>query len=181
MKRTQQPAAVPDSLARGRGRPARTPAGGVFALQRSVGNRAVAGLLQRDTKEKTDQRVVVIPGIGTIPIESFHLPLTRPGSTTSGGKDASPKDVVFSSKQGAHSTMLLRSSLWGEGKDVEVIVTTRNGTMRIKLSKALVSSYSIGGSGGTGDAPLETWTLTAESITFVTPDAEKALDDKVKD
>jgi hypothetical protein len=107
----------------------------------------------------------------------MRLPSNQHTVGASGSKDHdSPKEMLFTSKVGPHSTMLWQSSLWGEGKDVEVISPTRGGTLRIKLKKALVSSYTVAGG---GDEPIETWTLTAESITFETP-GEKPADDKVK-
>lgn len=178
MKHTHQHAAVPDTPERGRARAPTTPLGGVLALQRGAGNRAVAGLLARDTKTKPKEtknsQVVVFPGIGEIPIESLQMDVQRhPGGTAGSGgsiEEARPRSLTLTSRQGDHSTQLFREALNGEAKDIEVILIRPTGTMRIKLKRALVSNYSVGSG---GDQPTETWTLDAMSIEVVIGDVEK--------
>jgi hypothetical protein len=166
MKRTNQHAAVPTVPLTGRRSPSATPLASVLALQRGAGNRAVAGLLARDPKtaEKKETRVAIFPGIGEIPLEGFQLPANHPGST--GSARPAPKEVILSSKSGPHSQLLWRESLYGRPKDVELVL----GTLRIKLKGALVTGYQLGGS---GNEPVETWTLNADSIEFVTEDGAK--------
>jgi len=165
MKRTYQHAAVPGSLKRGRAPAA--PFASVMALQRGAGNRAVGGLLARDAKKDDKPATsVTIPGIGTIAIESMQLPMGRSVGVAQGaGASREPglttaKEVFFTSKTGKHSQQLWMEALNGEGKDVEV----RMGKLRLRLKGAMVSSYSIGSG---GDAPLESWALSVESIEVV--------------
>jgi hypothetical protein len=169
MKRTHQHAAVPESLKRGRGRASAAPFGSVMALQRGAGNRAVAGLLARDAKtapkEAKAANTVVIPGLGTIEIESMQLPWggSIAGHSQGASREAgitTAKELIFTSKMGKHSQALWAESLRGEARDVDV----RVGELHLKLKGALVSSYSIGSG---GDVPIESWTLSVESIEIV--------------
>jgi len=153
-----------------------TPAAGLLAVQRSAGNRAVASLLARDATPTapTQQRVkyVTMPGIGDIPIESVQSAVSQGGrgagrpETDPGKGKSKPREVVLTSLVGDHSAELVRANLEGTEFDPAEIVLTKDGKpyLRIKLAKAMVSSYSV--AGGHGDRPTESWTLTAEEITF---------------
>jgi hypothetical protein len=158
------------------------PASELLALQRSIGNRAVGAMLARDAtktppkpKEPTTAgNFVIYPGIGTIRLESFQFgamqrqpPAGRDGSREAPDKDKDKGEmpggeIVVTSKQGEHSNQIMRESLSGTPKDVEIVMAGEHGTMRLKLKATLVSRYTLS-DGGAGDA-MESWTLNFESM-----------------
>jgi type VI protein secretion system component Hcp len=93
-----------------------------------------------------------LSGIGTIALLSVNLDskgVPREGE--------SPREIVLTSKIGKHSALLSKASADGTSMDVEILMPS-NG-LRIKLTGAVVSSYSA--SGGS-----ETWKLDFSSIKF---------------
>lgn len=157
----------------------------VLALQRSAGNRAVTRLLARDAtktgpKPKEEKAPVtgprvVFPGIGEIPIESFQWGTLRSVPPPSRDDDigkSQPTEIIITSKIGEHSPALMRASLQGEAREVEIIWPQGEGgaVLRLELKAALVSNYSL--SSG-GDTPTETWSLNFESVEFEQEGAAK--------
>jgi hypothetical protein len=145
------------------------PAAGVLALQRSAGNRAVAAMLARspDTaapkgEEKAAGQHAVFPGIGTIPLQSIQFGGGGPPGRAR--DEPAVRDIVCTSLQGEHSAALMRASLEGKGVDVEIIMPSGKGTLIIKLTNAMVTSYSTGSGGG--DKPMETWALNFTAIEY---------------
>jgi type VI protein secretion system component Hcp len=142
-------------------------AGTLQELQRTAGNRAVEAILEAGgSPGALAGALAVVPGVGTIPLESFQLEPTRPSvrDRERPKEDELPGgEMYFTSRQGAHSTLLSRLLIDGTPRDVEVIVTTGNGVLHLVLKGAVVSSYSVG-SGGS-DQALETWSLNFESMT----------------
>ena len=72
--------------------------------------------------------------------------------------------------QGEHSTELFKRSLSGEPFSAEIVfVKDGKPYMKIKLTNALISSFSVSGHGGGADSrPLESWTLNADKIEYET-------------
>ena len=144
----------------------------MLALQRTVGNHAVAAMLAREAKPKQEapaHAVAFISGIGSIPLLSFSMPEPQTGSHAAPGGDREkpakppPRDFDVMSKQGNHSSALSRAYSQGGTFEVELLVGEH---LRLKLHKALIAAYSMGD--GAGDGPLESWTLNAESVEFIT-------------
>ena len=79
------------------------------------------------------------------------------GSDREGGKGASVRELFFTSRVGEHSSALSRALIDGKPMDVEVILPR----MRLRLTGAVVSSYTTSGSDGN---PTEAWTLNFESL-----------------
>jgi hypothetical protein len=141
-----------------------SPAARMLALQRTVGNHAVAAMLAREAapKQEPAHALAIVAGLGTIPLESVSL-----GEAHKGGSREAPvasRDVSMTSKQGDHSSALELASRDGKAFEVELLIGEK---LRVKLHKALVVSYSLSGHGGS-DGPMESWTMNAESIEFVT-------------
>lgn len=153
-----------------------------------AGNRAVAALLARDPKPKTPpakapakkkdppkQSYVAISGMDPIVFESAQLggrPSVSPSNRGSGREAPAPAvaEVVVTTIQGDHSTELFKRSLAGQPFSAE-IVFQKDGKpyMKIKLTNALISSFSVSGHGGGADAkPMESWTLNADKIEYET-------------
>jgi hypothetical protein len=185
MKRTAERERATDDRQSGEAEasPPSTAAGEVLRLQRSAGNRAVAAMLARDTTKSPEKPKdgkgaaaggprVVFPGIGEIPIHSLQWAGGRGAPGTGGGKADSPKEVAFTSTVGEHSTALLRESLTGDAKDVEVVWPSHDGKgmLRITLKAALVSTYTTSG----GDPPMETWALNFQAVEIQQPDGGSA-------
>jgi hypothetical protein len=135
----------------------------MLALQRTVGNHAVAAMLAREAapKQEPAHALAIIEGLGTIPLESVSL-----GSEQKGGSREKPttsREVSAMSKQGEHSSALQRASAEGQSFEVELLIGDK---LRVKLHKAMISSFTTSGEGGHG--PTDSWTLNAESIEFIT-------------
>ncbi len=168
------------------------PAADLLALQRTAGNRAVGALLARQPKPTAPKEKpkapapaatgnrVVFPGVGTIPIESIQMGggRTPPGPGSGGDREAPPSvsEIVVTSLQGDHSPALFRASIDGKGVDVEIILEHGKEAVVIELTNAIVSNYSVSGSGGEG-TPRESWTLNFTGIKFRRA-GEKADDGK---
>src|SRR5215218_11432549 len=146
----------PDELERREADEARTApraADDVLALQRSAGNKAVSALLARspdtakpkqdDKSAATEGARATLPGIGTIPLLSVSFGGGRAptAGATGPGEARTPQEIVFSSKAGEHSPMLFKAAHDGKPMDVDVIMPSGKSTRRLKLSKAIVSSY----------------------------------------
>jgi type VI protein secretion system component Hcp len=153
------------------------PAQRVLALQRQAGNRAVAALLARKPAPPKTPPVppevlkgnhVIIPKVGTIPLESISW-----GASSGGKDDPAPKlrvqDVHVITELGPHSQDLMLAVANGSSLGTVEIVLVHHGKpyMRLKLTKARVTSYSV--SGHLGDrAPqgklTESWSMVAEKF-----------------
>ena len=153
-----------------------------------AGNRAVAALLARDPKPKTPpakapakkkdppkQSYVAISGMDPIVFESAQLGGRSSISPSHRGSEREAPapavaEVVVTTIQGDHSTELFKRSLAGQPFSAE-IVFQKDGKpyMKIKLTNALISSFSVSGHGGGPDAkPMESWTLNADKIEYET-------------
>ena len=130
----------------------------VLALQRSVGNQAVAAMLAREPvaeeaktggEEEKAYGKATLAAIGAIPILSFTMGVSSPDSKTQ------QRDFQFTSRVGGHSDRLMGALVAGSVHDAEVDIG--GGRMKLKMEKAMVSSYQI--SGDAGSKPLEYWTL----------------------
>jgi type VI protein secretion system component Hcp len=168
------------------------PAERMLALQRQIGNRAVGALLARTPKTKAPAKMpapkppqlkdgiyAVVPGMGTIQLQSAQLGASRQITSASGQganrEAAAPaiSEISVTSEQGDHSTQLFRAALEGNLGTVEIrFVKAGKPYMTIKLHNALVSSFSISGHGGdTQGKPLESWTLNGDKIEYETAKA----------
>jgi type VI protein secretion system component Hcp len=155
-----------------------------------AGNRAVNALVARDPKTKPppkpaakpkpkpapDYNYVLIEGMDPIEFESASFGTSHHITSATGRganrEAAAPKisEVQVTSRLGPHSTEIFQKAMWGEGLAVE-IVFVKNGQpyLKVKLKNALIGGYSVSGHGGDShDAPMESWTLNAESIEYET-------------
>jgi hypothetical protein len=135
----------------------------MIALQRTVGNHAVAAMLAREAapKQEPAPAVAFVAGLGSIPLASVALgPEQRGGDRE---HPSSSRDVPVMAKQGEHSAALQRASVDGTAFEVELLIGEK---MRVKLHKAMIASFSVSGNGA--DGPMDSWTFNAESIEFVT-------------
>jgi type VI secretion system secreted protein Hcp len=153
-------------------------------LQRMAGNRAVAALIARDTTTKTPpakpkkdppkQNHVVMSGMDPIVLQSAQVGgRQNPTSSSRAGQreGAAPQvaEIVITTILGEHSTQLFQRSLRGEPFSAEIVFVDKDGTpyLTIKLTNALISSYSVSGHGGGADSkPMESWTLNADKIEY---------------
>ena len=142
----------------------------VLELQRMAGNRAVTALLARDPKPKTPapekkdppkQSYVAISGMDPIVFESAQLG-GKPSlsATRRGGEREAPApavaEVVITTIQGDHSSDLFKRSLQGQPFSAEIVfVKDGKPYMKIKLTNALISSYSVSGHGGGPDTQAD--------------------------
>ena len=153
-----------------------------------AGNRAVAALLARDPKPKTPpakapakkkdppkQSYVAISGMDPIVFESAQLGGRSSISPSHRGSEREAPapavaEVVVTTIQGDHSTELFKRSLAGQPFSAEIVfVKDGKPYMKIKLTNALISSFSVSGRGGGADSkPLESWTLNADKIEYET-------------
>ena len=163
----------------------------LLELQRTAGNRAVGAMLARDTTtaQPADAKQeaapsgahVIVPDIGTIPIESFSLDLGKRQTPPTGGRDTdeAPKkdkdkkdnelpggDVTITSLQGDHSSALFRWSLQGPAKDIVIVVPKGTTSVRITLKNALITNFQVSDAGGS--KPYESWTVNCEAMKFET-------------
>ena len=123
------------------------PSHGVLALQRAIGNRAVAGTLARRPKPGPS---VMLGDFGTIPLESVQH-ATR---------ERDEKEIHLTSKQGEHSSRLAQAAVNGKSfPDADISV----GGIHYVLENVFVSNYSV----GTGAEPLESWGLSYGSLKIV--------------
>ena len=114
---------------------AAAPAQRVLALQRQIGNRAVGALLARAPTPKTPPKMpapkppelkdgiyAIVPGIGTIELNSAQIGMLRPttspvGRSTSREPAAPPTEIVVTSHLGDHSDKIFRWSVVGRSRD----------------------------------------------------------------
>lgn len=135
----------------------------MIALQRTVGNHAVAAMLAREAAPKPQPApgLVILEGLGAIPLESVSLDEAQAHGSRE--KPVTTREVRMLSKQGEHSTALQRAATDGTSFEVEILIGDK---LRVKLHKAMISSFSM--SGDRGQAPMDSWSLNAESIEFIT-------------
>ena len=166
------------------GTPAPGPLAPVLELQRMAGNRAVTALLARDPKaakapaKKKDppkQSYVAVSGMDPIVFESAQLGGRQTMSPSGRGQNrevSAPAvaEVVVTTLQGEHSSELFKRSLSGEPFSAEIVfVKDGKPYMKVKLTNALISSFSVSGhGGGPGSKPREAWTLNADKIEYET-------------
>jgi hypothetical protein len=136
----------------------------MIALQRTVGNHAVAAMLAREAKPKEPEPshgLAIVSGIGTIPLVAVGLGEQR----KSGDREhpATSQEIAVMSKQGDFSSALALANQRGDVFEVELFVGDK---VRLKLHKAMISAFQVNGHGG--DGPVDSWTLNAESIEFIT-------------
>ena len=163
----------------------------MLALQRQIGNRAVGALLARAPTPKTPPKMpapkppelkdgiyAIVPGIGTIELNSAQIGMLRPttspvGRGTSREPAAPPTEIVVTSHLGDHSDKIFRWSVVGDPATVEIrFIKGGKPYLTIKLHQALITSYSVSGhGGGVDDRPLESWALNGTKIEY---EAEKA-------
>ena len=122
----------------------------VLALQRSIGNRAVAQMLAR---EPTRTGSVQIPGVGTIKVSGGNLEEWA-------GK-GSPNWVDVTSKKGKHSAKLEKLSKDRTRADIKVIIAPGysegeqlnvGGSIQLEIKGARIKNYSL-------DDGVETWRI----------------------
>jgi hypothetical protein len=140
----------------------------IIALQRTVGNQAVAAMLAREAAPKQAKPApgfAVLGGIGTIPLLSASL--SSQSGSQSGSKEnpVTTHEIVVTSEMGEHSAKLMLASQQGAAFEAEIMLGEK---LHLKLHKAMVANFQESGHGGGGDAPVDTWTLNAESIEFIT-------------
>jgi len=135
----------------------------MIALQRTVGNHAVAAMIAREAapKQQPAHTLAIVEGLGTIPLESVSLGEAQKGGSRE--KPVTTREIGVMSKQGDHSSALQLASQNGTAFEVELLIGEK---LRVKLHKALIASFAVNGHGGEG--PMESWTLNAESIEFIT-------------
>src|SRR3954451_2753096 len=151
----------------------------VMERERMTGTRAVTALLARDPKTKTPatkkplpkQTYATLGAMDPIPIESAQFGTSRAMRTDREKPKAPPtlSEVVITSYLGDHSTEMFQMSLRGEPFSAEVVFVKPDGQpyLKIKLTNALIGSYSVSGHGGGPDSkPMESWVLNAEKIEF---------------
>ena len=124
----------------------------------------------------------MVPGIATIPLQSAQLGATQMPNTT--GRETSREpvaprlaDITVTSDQGDHSDRLFRAAMQGDNLGVLEIRFIKRGRayMTIKLHNAMISSFSVSGSGGDAHGkPLESWNLNGDKIEYETEQAGNA-------
>ncbi len=138
----------------------------LIALQRTAGNHAVARLIAREAAPKKApepaQGLAVVDGLGTIPLLAVGLPQQMRGGSRE--KPITSTEVTLMSKMGEFSQQLQLASQRGDAFEVELLIGEK---LRLKLHKALVSSFQESDQNG---EPVDSWSLNAESIEFVTDD-----------
>jgi hypothetical protein len=137
----------------------------MIALQRTAGNHAVAAMLAREAKPKAEPApgLAVLGGLGTIPLESVSLSEPQRGGTRE--QPTTSREVMMMSKQGEHSQALQRASAEGTVFEAEILIGDK---LKVKHHKAMVSSFVMSGSGDSMGEPMDSWSLNAESIEFIT-------------
>ena len=154
---------LPTEEERERRAPAAPPPHPLLEFQRGAGNRAVSAMLARDAKEQeeaTGSRAI-LPGVGTIPLESVQLGVNRRGRPSRGREDGEKEgkagEITVTSKVGEHSQKLFKASLDGKPMAVEIVVAGSGGSFRLKLKGALISNFSV-------HEDHESWTLNFEDM-----------------
>jgi hypothetical protein len=134
--------------------PSRHDANPVLALQRSIGNRAVAQMLARaPAGTATGTGTVHIHGVGAIKVTGGNLEDWT-------GKDA-PETVDVTSHKGKHSAKLEKMSTERTKTDVKVTISPANksgeelsvgGGTELEITGARIKDYAVAGG-------VETWQL----------------------
>jgi hypothetical protein len=137
----------------------------ILALQRTVGNHAVAAMLAREAKPKQaaapSPGLAILQGIASIPCLSVQLN-QRADSSHGQRSDAPPSEIMIMAKQSDQSPVLENAARSGQAFEADVFIGDK---VHLKLHKALVSSYRLDNA---PDGPIESWTLNSESVEFVT-------------
>jgi hypothetical protein len=141
----------------------RAPVHPLLELQRGAGNRAVSTMIARDAKEKEKEEATgtraTLPGVGVVPLESVQF--DRGTGRPKRGREDREKDksgeLSLTSKVGEHSQKLFKESLGGRPMEVEIVVVGSEGTMRLTLKGALISSFRV-------SEEFESWTLSFEEM-----------------
>jgi hypothetical protein len=124
----------------------------VLALQRSIGNRAVAQVLARDPARTG---TVEIAGVGSVKVKG--------GNLEEWAGTGSPDTVELTSKKGKHSAKLQKLGNDGGRTDVKVMIAPAHkagedlnvgGGTQLDIKGARIKGYSVDADG------VETWTLT---------------------
>ena len=155
------------------------------ALQRSAGNQALSARLARapdagkpDVKQGEEEKSespgrATLPDIGTIPLLSARFGDARgsvdQGGTGSGRRDSdasSVKEMAFASKLGEHSPRLSQAVVAGKAMDAEIVFSQSKPPLRLKLTGAIVSSYTVS---GPGENSVEAWSLELPVAASVRP------------
>jgi type VI secretion system secreted protein Hcp len=90
-------------------------------------------------------------------------------------------EIVVTKLQDSASTDLFRQSMWGEGATVQIdfVRALPDGKpevyMSITLENTLVSSFSVSGSGGAGDKPMESLALNFTKVTYDVKTANRMI------
>jgi hypothetical protein len=153
-RRTSRGHASPEALQEG--------ANPVLALQRSIGNRAVAQMLSRTPERKG---TVTIPGVGKVKVSGGNLEAWA-------GK-ATPDWVDVTSQKGKHSKKLEKAATEGTTVDVTVFIDAAGkegenlnvgGGTQIEIKGAKIKKYEV-------NDGVETWRIdefTAAKRTQIT-------------
>ncbi len=138
----------------------------LIALQRTAGNHAVARMLAREAAPKQApapaQGIAVVDGLGTIPLLAVGMPERQRGGSRE--RPITTMEVTLMSRMGEFSQRLMLASQRGDAFEAELLIGEK---LRVKLHKALVSSFQESGHNG---EPVDSWTLNAESVEFITDD-----------
>jgi hypothetical protein len=117
----------------------------VFALQRSIGNRAVGQVLAREPVRKG---AVEIPGVGTIKVKG--------GNLEEWAGTAVLDTVEVTSQKGKHSKKLEKLSTDRTRSDIKVMIGPANkagedlnvgGGTQLEIKDARITGYSVDGDG----------------------------------
>ena len=137
----------------------------MLALQRTVGNHAVAAMLAREAAPKPEPApgLAIVHGLGSIPLESVGLGEARKSADRE--HPSTSQDITVLSKMGEHSQALALANQRGGVFEVDLFIGDK---VHIKLHKALIASFQESGHGDASGSAMDSWTLNAESIEFVT-------------
>jgi hypothetical protein len=136
----------------------------IIALQRTAGNHAVAAMLAREAKPKPpgpSPGLAIVEGMGSIPLLAVGLGETRKSGDRE--KPTTRQEVSLMSKQGEHSAALALANSRADVFEVELFIGDK---IHLKLHKAVLASFSGDDHGGGG--PVDSWSLNAESVEFIT-------------
>jgi len=139
----------------------------VLALQRTVGNRAVAAMIARDARaneaepvdakpQAASRAVIEMGALGKIPIESWSLG-RRASSSGSGTGMVDFQNMTLTGRGGKHSPKLWQAV--AEGKHFESAVVDAGHVVH-RLTDVVVMSYQTSGGGdGDEDSVQESWSV----------------------
>ncbi len=163
----QEPAAVP-----ARPVPATsTPTDRVVQLQRTIGNRQTRRVLARDVELEAGEQTrtgsrITIGEAGEFELLSFSMGAHRrgDGSGGAGSGKVNLSEAAFSSYEGAHSAALMKMVMDATETTARVVMRGKEHKYEMTFSGAIVTSYSVGGSRGDKDMPVETWSINFKSV-----------------